>query len=49
MLLEECKRDEQRMIGDRTLTVGAGMCQEREHLLSLAEEGFELASTNFRK
>lgn len=49
LLLEECKQDEQRVIGDRSLSVGAGMCQEREHLLPLAEEGFELASTHFPK
>ena len=49
LLLEECKRDEQRIIGDRSLSVGAGMCQEREHLLPLADEGFELASTHFPK
>jgi hypothetical protein len=49
LLLEECKRDEQRIIGDRSHSVGAGMCQEREHLLPLAEEGFELASTHFPK
>ena len=49
MLLEECKKDEQRMIGDRALSVGAGMCQEREHLLPLVEEGFELASIHFPK
>ena len=49
LLLEACKRDEQRLIGDRSQSVGAGMCQEREHLLPLAEEGFELASTHFPK
>ena len=49
MLLEECKKDEQRVVGDRSLSVGAGMCREREHLLPLAEEGFELASTHFPK
>jgi hypothetical protein len=47
MLLAECKRDEQRVIGDRSLTVGAGMCQEREHLLPLAEEGCDLAAVHF--
>ena len=46
-LLEESKRDEQRIIGDRSQTVGAGMCLEREHLLPLAEEGFDLADTSF--
>jgi transposase len=47
MLLGESKQDEQRVIGDRSLTVGAGMCQEREHLLPLAEEGFDLAAIHF--
>ena len=46
-LLAESKRDEQRVIGDRMQTVGAGMCMEREHLLPLAEEGFQLASIHF--
>jgi transposase len=46
-LLAESKRDEQRVIGDRSQTVGAGMCLEREHLLPLAEEGFELAAIHF--
>lgn len=46
-LLEGCKQEEQRIIGDRSRTVGAGMCLEREHLLPLAEEGFELASIHF--
>lgn len=46
-LLEACKRDEQRMIGERSQSVGPGMCAEREHLQALAEEGFELASTHF--
>jgi transposase len=46
-LLEECKRDEQRMIGERSQSVGAGMCSEREHLLPLAKEGFDLASIHF--
>ena len=47
MLLAESKQDEQRLIGDRSLTLGAGMCQEREHLLPLVEEGFDLAGVHF--
>jgi transposase len=47
LLLAECKRDEQRIIGGRSQSVGAGMCLEREHLLPLVAEGFELASTHF--
>jgi transposase len=46
-LLDECKRDLQRVIGERSHSVGAGMCLEREHLLPLAEEGFQLASIHF--
>jgi hypothetical protein len=46
-LLEGCKQDEQRIMGERSQSVGAGMCVEREHLLPLAEEGFELASIHF--
>jgi transposase len=42
--LRECSRnDEQRIIGERTQTVGAGMILEREHLKPL-QEGFDLAA-----
>ena len=47
LLLEASKQDEQRMIGERTQTVGAGMHTEREHLRALAEEGFDLAAVHF--
>lgn len=46
-LLVEAKLDEQRVIGERSQNVGAGMCLEREHLLALAKEGFQLASIHF--
>ena len=46
-LAEESKRDEQRIIGERSQSVGAGMCLEREHLLPLAGEGFQLAAVHF--
>lgn len=46
-LLDQCKRDQQRVIGERSRSVGAGMCREREHLQPLAEEGFQLASIHF--
>ena len=46
-LLEECRKDEQRLIGERKQTVGAGMNLEREHLRVLAEEGFDLAAVHF--
>jgi len=46
-LLEASRNDEQRFIGERTQTVGAGMNLEREHLRALAEEGFDLAAVHF--
>jgi hypothetical protein len=46
-LREESRRDEERRIGERKQTVGAGMTLEREHLRALAEEGFDLASVHF--
>jgi hypothetical protein len=39
--------DEQRMVGERTQTVAAGMNLEREHLLPSAQEGFDLAGIHF--
>lgn len=45
LLLEESKKDEQRIIGGRTQTVGAGMNPEREYLRPLAEESFDLAAS----
>jgi hypothetical protein len=47
LLLEASKKDEHRMIGERPQTVGAGMHTEREHLRTLAEEGFDLAAVHF--
>jgi hypothetical protein len=48
-LLRECSReDEQRIIGDRTETVGAAMIREREHLKPL-KEGFDLAAIHYPK
>jgi hypothetical protein len=46
-LLEASRKDEQRLIGERTQTVGAGMHLEREHLHALAEENFDLAAVHF--
>ena len=46
-LLTASREDEQRWIGERTQTVGAGMNLEREHLQALAEEGFDLAAIHF--
>jgi len=42
-----CRQDEGRHIQGRERCVGAAMALEREHLLPLPEEGFELAETSF--
>ncbi|HKM91182.1 MAG TPA: IS21 family transposase [Candidatus Acidoferrales bacterium] len=42
-----CQQDEQRRIHGKPHTVGEAMRLEREHLLPLASEGFELAETSF--
>jgi hypothetical protein len=46
-LVEAPRNDEQRLIGERAQTVGAGMNLEREHLGALAEEGLDLAAIHF--
>ena len=43
-----CQQDEQRRIAGKPMAVGEAMRIEREHLLPLAAEGFELAETSFR-
>ena len=47
-LLGFSKEDEQRIIGERRQTVGAGMLLEREHLKTL-KEGFDLAAIHYPK
>lgn len=42
-LLSCCQRDESRQIADRTLRVGEGLLVERDHLLPLPKETFDLA------
>ncbi len=42
-----CQQDEQRRIHGKPHTVGEAMGIEREHLLPLVSEGFELAETSF--
>ncbi|MEK7407647.1 MAG: hypothetical protein AAB225_21425 [Acidobacteriota bacterium] len=37
------------MIQGRAQSIGAAMLVEREHLLPLAEEGFDLASLHFER
>jgi len=46
-MITACQQDEGRLIAGRTQTVGSGLIIEREHLLPLAEEGFDLAQTSF--
>jgi transposase len=46
-LLRCCQQDEQRRIAGKPLPVGEAMQIEREHLLPLASEGFELAESSF--
>jgi transposase len=46
-LLEGCRQDQQRLIGDRAQSVGSGMRLEREYLLPQAQEGFDLAEVSF--
>jgi hypothetical protein len=46
LLLRSSKEDEQRIIGERMQTVGAGMSLEQEHLKRL-KEGFDLAAVHF--
>ena len=46
-LLKACQEDEHRLIAGRERTVGSGLIVEREHLLPLAGEGFDLAQTSF--
>ena len=42
-LLTACKEDESRLIGNRVEAAGVLMNREREHLLPLAKDGFDLA------
>src|SRR5579872_818558 len=45
-LRADCIADQSRPIGDRPALVGPLLVQEREHLLPLAREGFDLAETH---
>src|SRR5208283_5072315 len=47
LLLGGCRQDQQRRIAGKPMAVGEAMEIEREHLLPLADEGFELAETSF--
>jgi len=47
LLLDGCRADEQRRIAGKPHTVGEAMRVEREHLLPMSAEGFDLAETSF--
>jgi len=47
LLAASSKEEERRVIQGRAQSIGAGMIMEREHLLPLAQEGFDLASVHF--
>jgi transposase len=47
LLASGLKEEENRVIAGRGQTIGAGMIIEREHLMPLAKEGFDLASVHF--
>lgn len=46
-MLEWSRQDEARVIGDRDLSVGAGMAIERDHLRPLQPDGFGIAEESF--
>jgi hypothetical protein len=46
-LLAECRAEEARLIEGHQQAVGTAMAIERQHLLPLAEEGFEWGETSF--
>jgi hypothetical protein len=47
LLLTGCKEEEHRVIAGRSQTIGAGMAMERDYLLPLPGEGFDLAAVSF--
>lgn len=47
LLAAAAKEEESRVIAGRSQSIGAAMLMEREHLLPLAQEGFDLASLHF--
>jgi transposase len=46
-LVAACRADEQRQIAGQTQVIGVALQREREHLLPLAEQGFELTEVCF--
>jgi hypothetical protein len=49
MLLAGCREDEARNIDGRQQTVGEALAIERDHLLPLPSEGFDLVEVSFAK
>ena len=49
MLLAGCEEDLGRIIGGRQQTIGEALAIERQHLLPLAREGFDLVEVSFGK
>lgn len=47
LLREASGQDESRLVGERLVSVGAAMALERERLLPLAKDGFDLAAVRF--
>ena len=47
LLAAGLREEERRVIDGRAQSIGAAMISEREHLLPLAEEGFDLAAVHF--
>ena len=47
LLTAASKEEENRVIEGRAQTIGAAMLTEREHLLPMAQEGFDLASLHY--
>ena len=47
LLLDKCRASQQHTISGRTMTIAAGMAQERPHLLPLTEERFALEDVLF--
>jgi transposase len=48
-LLEDCRADESRIVSGQTECVGARLLAEKEHLLPLATEAFDLAEVSFQR
>jgi transposase len=46
-LLDDCRQDENRVLSGRTESVGALLLTEKQHLLALPAEDFELAEISF--